>query len=173
MTPSVLDEDKLYEVVGGQQEEQPSMGRYANLIAGRLFGQLLFYLQANPLGQAAIEELFVLNRVTDLRRRPDVAFVSRERWPLDQPNPDGDWDVVPDLAVEVVSPRQYAEKLEAKRTEYFQAGVRQVWLVYPQLQRVHVYSNPTELFMIAPPQDLDGGALLPGFRLALTDLFRR
>ena len=110
----------------------------------------------------------------DLRRRPDVAFVSTARWPLDRLIPEaGDWEVVPDLAVEVVSPTDTMEEVLAKMHEYFEKGVRQVWIVVPMRQQVHVFDSPTRSRILAAVDELDGGELLPGFRLPLARLFQR
>jgi Uma2 family endonuclease len=120
------------------------------------------------------EMLFILDAVRDLRRRPDVAFVSSERWPLDRAVPDsGDWEVVPDLAVEVVSPNDLFADVLAKMEEYFRCGVGQVWIVAPTHAKVFVYDSPIRVRILAPPDELDGGTIVPGFRLPLSDLFTR
>ena len=77
----------------------------------------------------------------------------------------------PRLAIEVVSPTNLAEDLLAKVDEYFQAGVRQVWVVYPAAARVHVHESPTQIRVLGRGDELDGGPLLPGFRLPLAELF--
>ena len=69
-------------------------------------------------GQVDVEMLYLLDAPKNLQRRPDVAFVSFERWPRDRPIPGTNaLEVVPDLAIEVVSPTNSAnevmEKLEA------------------------------------------------------------
>src|SRR5437899_12541857 len=87
------------------------------------------------LGTVLIEGLFILDSEGDLRRRPDVAFVSAERWPLDRPIPeDGDWEVIPDLAIEVTSTYDLWDGVLAKMHEYFDKGVRQVWIVVQKRQ---------------------------------------
>jgi Uma2 family endonuclease len=44
-----------------------------------------------------------------------VAFVSAEKWPVGQPPPgSGDWDIVPELAVEVLSPSNTYEAVIRK-----------------------------------------------------------
>ena len=62
-----------------------------------------------------------------------------------------------------------ADKLE----EYFQVGVRQVWVVYPVHAKIYVYSSTTSVRILAPGDELDGGDVLPGFRLSVTDLFNK
>ena len=48
-------------------------------------------------------------------RRPDLAFVSAAKWPLDRLLPEtGDWRIVPDLVVEVVSPNDVFQDVLSK-----------------------------------------------------------
>ena len=90
-----------------------------------------------------------------------------------QPVPlrDNAWDVVPDLAIEVVSPTDFAEDLLTKLDEYFRAGVSLVWVVYPSLRLIHVYESMTRIRVATATDELDGGAVLPGFRVAVAALF--
>ena len=81
------------------------------------------------------------------------------------------WEVVPDLAVEVVGPTDVAEDLLGKVKEYFQAGVRLVWVVYPIQRCIHVYGAWNRIRVVTEADDLDGGAVLPGFRRSLDRLF--
>jgi Uma2 family endonuclease len=60
-----------------------------------------------------------------------------------------------------------------KLGEYFQAGVRLVWLVNPKTQTVHVYTAVDQLVLLKGDQALDGGDVLPGFSLSLFELFAR
>jgi Uma2 family endonuclease len=81
------------------------------------------------------------------------------------------WEVVPDLAVEVVSPSNTAIEVVKKLGDYFRAGVRQVWVIYPVQQFIYVYTSLADIRVLQPGDDLDGGAVLPGFRLAVSTLF--
>ena len=56
-------------------------------------------------------------------------------------------------------------------TEYFQAGVCRVWIMYPQQRLVYVYDSPTQVRGLTQADELDGGEILPGFRLPLLNLF--
>ena len=106
-------------------------------------------------------------------RRPDVAFVSYERWALDQDLTAGNgWEVVPNLAVEVISPTDMAVEVMGKVYEYLEAGVVEVWLIYPELRRVHRFGPGGEITCVGPEGVLDGGTVLPGWQLPLIDLFR-
>jgi Uma2 family endonuclease len=164
--------DVLYEVVDGQYVELPPMSSRAVRVATVLSTELENHGRAQRLGQAATEMLFGLG--PRLRRRPDVGFVSFERWPEDRELPETDpWPVVPNLAVEVVSPNDLAQELLRKIEEYFQAGVQLVWVVYLQPRVVHVYESFTQIRVLTPADTLAGGSVLPGFQLPLTILFKQ
>lgn len=168
LAPSVSS-DALTEVVDGVIVEKVVSAK-ATLIASWIFAHLDNWLRGRGLGTAVPEMVFVL---TDkLKRRPDVAFVSAERWPLDRPIPDfGDWEVIPDLAVEVVSPHDDPEAIAAKINEYFDHGVRQVWLVMPRVRQVQVFESRESSRVVHMPAVLETD-LLPGWRLPLVEIFR-
>lgn len=168
------DEEPLYEVVNGQQVDLPPMSAYATWIASRLDHQLGPFAEEHGLGTVVTEMLFVLDAEQNLRRRPDVAFVSAKRWPLHRELPEsGDWDVVPDLAVEVVSPNDEFSDVVAKVREYFEYGVLRVWVILPDQRQMYVYESSTQVRILAAGQTLTGGDILPGFTLPLADLFAR
>ena len=173
-TVAVMNGDELYEIVNGERVEVPPMSAYSTLLGSRLFGAIFPIAENNKIGTAICEALFILDPVADLRRRPDVAFISKERWPLDRPVPEaGDWLVVPDLAVEVISPNDTLENFLEKLEEYFKYKVKQVWVVLPRRREVMVYTSAAEHRTLTLDQELDGGDILPGFRLKLAELFNQ
>jgi len=167
--------DAFYEVTNGQIVELPSMGAYATWISNRLVRLLSSFVDPAGLGVVVMEVLFILDAVKDIRRRPDVAFVSAQRWPPDQPPPEeGDWAVVPDLAIEVTSPNDALKNVLKKMEEYFQLGVSQVWIVIPSSRQIYIYESPTTSpRVVNADEELDGGTLLPGFRLPVKSIFER
>ena len=148
------------------------MGVFAVWTAFRLAKFLDNYAEVS-LGRAITEALFHLPAPINRDRRPDVALVSYERWAKDRPLPatDNAWDVVPNLATEVVSPTDSVEELEQKIAEYFRAGVQLVWVVHPTRSKVHVYASPTQIVVLSKNDVLDGGTVVPGFELHLAELF--
>jgi Uma2 family endonuclease len=163
--------DSLYEVVDGQIVEKP-MGAFSTWLASLLARYMGSFAAEHRLGRVVCEMLFRIDAATNLQRRPDVAFVSDRRWPLARQVPDeAAWDVVPDLAIEVVSPSNSAVEVVGKVDEYFRAGVQHVWVVYPSVAAIHVHDSPTAIRVLRRGDELDGAPLLPGFRLPLTTLF--
>jgi Uma2 family endonuclease len=165
--------DGLYEVIDGRIVEK-TMGVYENWLAGVLFGELDPYIKAHRLGRAVQAMVFDLRPKVDRERRPDVAFVSFDRWLRDRRIPRvRSWAVIPDLVVEIISLTNTAEEVAEKLEEYFQVGVRRVWVVYPRPTTIHAYTSTTAVQVLAPGAELDGGDVLPGFRLPVTDLFEK
>ena len=161
----------LYEVVDGQVREVIVSALQA-FIASRLQTILGTFAANEPLGRVVTEMLFNLTAQVGRQRRPDVAFVSYERWPRDRAIPDTEaWDVVPDLAIEVVSRTNLLEDVIAKTKEYFRAGVRRVWVILPGAQEVYDYDGPAKVRIVTGAEPLTGDAVVPGFVLTLNQLF--
>lgn len=165
-------DDVLYEVVDGQIVEKPPMGVYSAWLASLLQSALGPFVFERQLGHVVTEVLFLIDRKRNLQRRPDVAFVSYERWPRGRRVPEGAyWDVVPDLAIEVNSPSNTAREILRKIRQYFLVEVRRVWVVYPDDFVVYVYTSPTQVRILQRGDVLEDEALFPGFRLPLDSLF--
>jgi Uma2 family endonuclease len=168
--PPLSPEDSLYEIVDGQRVELPPMSIGTSVIATNLTIHL--GSQTTATGRTVMEGLFHLALPVDRNRRPDVAYVSFDRWAKDRPvGFQNAWDVVPDAAIEVISPNEMLEDVLVKLEEYFRAGVRVAWVVFPRQQLVYVYESYTQIRVLTRADTLDGGAVVPGFRLALSELF--
>ena len=72
---------------------------------------------------------------------------------------------------EAISPHDLIEELIEKIDEYFRAGVQIVWVIFPKQKRIEVYESPTSIRVLSENEILDGGKVLPQFRLAVKDLF--
>ncbi len=169
-TNPVAPDGALYEVVDGVVVGTSSMGAYPVKLATTLGIHLGIHLLAHPSGQISIEGLFRIDARN--QKRPDVAFISHERWPRGRRPPDGDpWEVIPDLAIEVISKSDLAWDVLAKVRHYLDAGVRAVWLVYPKEEVIHIYESFANIRVLTRADELDGGDVIPGFRLPLASLF--
>jgi Uma2 family endonuclease len=164
-----------YEVVNGQVVELPPMSGFASEVANRIQNELVVYGRTSGRGRPRMDMLFRVPLPTDQtrNRRPDVAFISFDRWPTGRPLPyrGNPIDAVPELVVEVASPTDDAEDLLEKAHEYLEAGARLVWLVYPRSRVVHAYESPTTVRVFTAADELDGGPVSPGFRVPMAQLF--
>lgn len=119
----------------------------------------------------AAETGYILHTGADGRdtvRAPDVGFVRRERLP--QGLPDGYIPLAPDLAVEVVSPNDEAQAIEAKLNDYLRYGVRLIVFCYPRTRTFHVYSG-NEHRVLNEDEVLDCDPVLPGLKISVGDVF--
>ena len=165
-------DDLLYEVVDNQIVELAPTGVYEVWIATSLAARLETFSRQHRLGRAVQEMLFDLTSATGRKRRPDVAFVSYDRWPLHRRIPRTEaWEVVPTLAVEVASRTDSSDHLVDKVAEYFYAGVEHVWVIFPSQEQVYLYDSPTSVRILTRTDDLSGDPILPHFRLPLVELF--
>jgi len=167
----VVEDAERYEVIDGVRVEREPMGAFETVLASWLCYLLNSFAAGRKLGLAVSEVLFALPAPRDLTRRPDVAFVSYARWPTSVVTRESAWNVVPDLAIEFVGPTNLAEEIDNKITDYFQAQVRLVWVFYPDSGRVYVYQSPTRISILERTATLDGGEVLPGFRLPIAQLY--
>jgi Uma2 family endonuclease len=106
-------------------------------------------------------------------RIPDVCFIGWEKFPNRQLPREPIPPLVPDLAVEVLSPANTEAEMQRKLRDYFTAGVRLVWYIDPRQQSARVYAAVDRLTEVHEDQSLTGGDVLPGFELSLRDLFAR
>jgi Uma2 family endonuclease len=164
------DTDALYEIVNGVRKEIPRMGALAATTASFLVTHLNIYGWARQLGFAVAEVMLQLAPDRP-QRRPDVAFIAYSEWQPPRREDPPAWPVVPLLTAEVISPTNTAKDIEEKLDDYFAAGVGVVWVVYPTLGRVYVYESLTQVRILTEKDDLDGGAVLPGFRVGISALF--
>lgn len=106
-----------------------------------------------------------------LVRVPDVSFVSWGRIPGGEFPDDPISEVIPDLAIEVLSKTNTLAEIELKLDNYFDAGVRLAWVIDPKKERAKIYSSRSRMQEIDSDAELLGSKVLPGFRLPLRDVF--
>ena len=113
---------------------------------------------------------FVIGQNPDSVMDIDVAFVSHERF-REVNDLDSFIPFAPDLAVEVMSPSNTTREMEEKVALYFGAGARAVWVFNPKKKTAAVYVSPSDVRVLNEQETLEGGEVLPGFRLELSKLF--
>lgn len=104
-------------------------------------------------------------------RKPDLSFIRIERMPR-RGMPTGYCEIVPDLAVEVISPNDLYSEVDDKVSEYLLAGVRLVWVVNPQRKLIHVHRAEGADSTLRGSDELSGEDVVPGFRCSLNDVFQ-
>ncbi len=118
----------------------------------------------------AAETGFRLSTDPDTVRAPDVAFVSQARVET-VGEVEGFWPEAPDLAVEVVSPGDSYTDVEEKVFAWLDAGTKMVVVINPRQRSATVYKSPSDITALAEADILDGGDVVPGFELAVREIF--
>lgn len=162
-------EDRFCELVDGVLVEK-TMGYFESEIAVLLAAALVQFVRKHDLGVVTGEGgmiLFPRNQVLI----PDIAFAGWNRFPDGEIPDDPVPEIVPDLAVEVLSASNSTGEMSRKLREYFEAGVRLVWYVDPVAKVVTVYTSQSRSKVVPLDGTLDGGKVLPGFALPVREIF--
>ena len=104
----------------------------------------------------------------DTLRGLDIAYLSAERLPGVLPR--SPLRVAPDLAVEIISPSNKAIDIEKKIHQLLSAGTALIWIVYPDLRSITVYTV-NGASRLREDDALTGGDILPGFEVRVADIF--
>jgi len=161
----------LFEVVDGLVVRK-TVGAREIRIANLLSNLMTPIVASNRIGVVYIELGYDLPNTNHARRKPDVSVLPFDRWPAEREFPPGDFvPVAPDLAVEVISPHEKSRTTSRKIREYFQAGVRTVWVIYPETEQVHIFSSLKEIQILTREDTLTGEPVVPGFQIPVSKLF--
>jgi len=164
-------ENRLCELVDGTLVEK-AVGFEEARLALRLGHLISSYLDQNDLGICVGADGMMRN-APGLVRIPDLSFISWDKLPGREAPQEPIPDLAPDLAVEVLSEGNTKAEMARKVREYFEARVRRVWLIDPRKRSARVFSTVEKSTVVRANQALDGGDVLPGFALLLSDLLDR
>ena len=169
---TVLDHtNRLCELVDRTLVEKP-MGTLESCLAGELIRLLGNFVVEHDRGIVTAPD-GTLRLMPGLVRIPDVAFISWNQLPNRMYPNEPIASLIPELAVEVLSENNTPAEMERKLKEYFLAGSQVVWLVNPDTRSVDAHTAPDRFVRLHEGDELDGGTVLPGFRLPLEQLFAR
>ena len=167
----IVADGSRYELCRGELVPMTPVGLQHSAIVMRLGSLLTSYVGKKRLGIVGTEGGFKLRSKPETTRAPDLHFVSQARLAKEGIT-EKFADYPPDLAVEVLSPSDTASDVQQRVEEYLSARVPLVWVVDPKLQRVTVYRSLRDVKVLTPSQQLDGGQVIPGFRVKVANIFK-
>ena len=157
--------DKRLEFIGGEIIDVVT-NNYNSEIAATILAEIKVYAKTHDLGRVTGADGGY--KVSGERYIPDVAFISKSKQPASSHEAYN--SNAPDLAVEVVSPTDSTKEILDKVANYLAAGTV-VWLIYPDKRQAKIYEPGQPVKTIIAEGVLDGGSVLPGFKLPLKDVF--
>ncbi len=160
------DSNRRWELVDGEIIEKMPTQLHAYII-GMLAHFIISFLQKHPIGYALIEARYRAPNDPDNDLIPDLSFVRRERGPLLSSGPA---PYMPDLAVEAQSEGQSDKFMSDTARLYLSRGGRMVWIIYPT-RRIVETLTANERHLLTIEDMLDGGDVLPDFRIPIRELF--
>ena len=159
------------ELVKGVLRETVSAGTEHSFIGIRLGGELDRHARRHRLGRVGGTDGGVfIERNPDSVREPDIFFVSAERLPLSV-RVQGYLEVVPELVVEIVSPNDPEPDVREKIAMWLELGVSMALEVRPATRSIAVHRPGQPAVTLTSDDVLDGGDVLPGFTLPLSEIF--
>jgi Uma2 family endonuclease len=161
-----FEEDKRYELDEGELIEMTRPTYKHNRVLKNLIFALEGYCRSTRVGELLISEnLFALSYNT--RRAPDAAIILGDRdEELKNAIP-----IIPEIAAEVLSPTETPRMIHRKVKQYFEAGVKEVWLIDPDPREIEIWKGPSLPDPVLAGADLLTSALLPGSGPPLEELF--
>lgn len=161
----------LTEMIHGEERMTPApLAPHQRLVA-KLFIIIQKYLEKHPVGEVILSPMDVIFEEGVNRLQPDLLFVGNKKKSIIQ-----DWvRGIPDIVVEIVSKGTVTRDTVEKKAIYEKYGVPELWLVFPELQCLEIFSWENGRYQIHSSTDLSpSGAeskFLNGLNLTLDILF--
>ncbi len=162
---------KPVELICGEVRERMPAGERHGRVAGRTGVRAGYHALIQRLGESYIAEVgFVLKTSRgESVRAPDFAFIRKERLP--EVSSEQFSRVVPDLVLEVRSPRDTDASLREKVAEWLEAGVQMVWVADPEQRTIEVHRPDGTVQTLKEDDLLIGDPVLPGFQMLVQEAF--
>lgn len=165
-----LGEDAHVELIRGAIHEMSPSKPLHGFVSGNFAMELGLYGRQAGGRILTGEAGYLLERDPDTLLVPDVAYVKTDRLP-----PRDQWnrycEVAPDVVVEVLSPSNSPAEMDRKVATYLAAGVPLVWVADPVPQRITAHRPGMAPQILEIDDVLDGGDVLPGFRVPVRTFF--
>lgn len=143
---------------------------WSSVITGNMTGPLGNHVHDHGLGVLAGPG-GGLRLKPGLIRSASVTYIPWENLPGERFPREAFWAVAPALIVQVVDPTNTAAEIDRKLREFFAFGCQLAWVIDWQAETARVYPAADRFAVLDETGVLDGGAVLPGFRLPLADVF--
>lgn len=158
-----LGTDKRYELIEGRLVEKP----FRTFLEGMIIANITLFIGRAFDGQVVGAGTgFLLEQNPDTVLAPALAILQPQT-----PITDSYVSIPPALVVEVVSPSDRAGEIEDKTQRWLKFGVAQVWVIYPNSKRIHIYEQGDQYAVYEGEEIIKGGDGLPNFEISVRKIF--
>ena len=164
-----MEETKPYlELINGEVVQKAMPGPRHSATVRELLTDITTFFRQNPVAQADTE-LRHRQRSEERLFLPDICVTLNERWPTGATGP---IEVMPDWAIEVLSPDDRPGRVAERVDFYLRAGTALIWIVDPDEESVTVYRPDTAPTFVRGEGKIEASPVVPGFVLDIGELFR-
>ena len=166
------EDGRRYQLIDGELHMAPAPNSYHQEIVWNLSQILGSYVRQHPVGRIYLAPYDVYLSDGDVVQ-PDLLFLSNSRKNLRQ---DHGLNGAPDLVIEVLSVSTSQLDKKKKRAIYARTGVKEMWLVDPILQQIHLYDfarDPAKAVRLVEDDETFESALLRGLTVSAAEVFKR
>ncbi len=167
----LLPEGAPYQLIEGELIMTPAPNPRHQIILGRLFRKLADFVEKSLKGIVLLSPIDIY--LDDENAfQPDIVFISDVRKEIIRH--DGIYGP-PDLVIEILSPSTASYDIREKFRVYERSGVKEYWIVDPDMNSIEIYSNENEHFSLITKVEGSGKAgssLLKGFEIDLEEVFK-
>ncbi len=117
-------------------------------------------------GNSILPEADVFLESLNKFRRPDACYFEKQQ--IRQPKV---FSSVPLFIIEIISPSNSSVEVENKIKEYFLAGSKVVWHIYPSMKEVRIYYSPKQVRICTDGDICDAGNIIVDFSISVNELF--
>jgi Uma2 family endonuclease len=168
------DDGRRHEIIDGEHYVTPSPNTRHQELVGRLYFELELYIRGHrAAGRAFLAPFDVIFTRWDVVE-PDLLFIAADQSSIIT---DKNVQGPPALVVEILSPGTRKTDEQVKRRLFNRGGVREYWLVDPELDLIKVFrrqadgSFPRVVELTREAHDILTTPLLSDFNLCLDELF--
>jgi Uma2 family endonuclease len=164
------------EVINGVIVMSPSPNFRHQLILGNLYRSIFYHLLLIDLGTVVIAPAdLLIRKIPKLQvRQPDLMIVPHSRIGREELKDVNVLEVVPDLAVEILSQSDTLKRMAEKLADYASIRVSEVWLIDPDTESFEVHSLADDQYTLTgrfTNDDEVQSGILPGFGLPVRSIF--
>ncbi len=154
-----------YEYNEGEIEKTESKMKINQIHIVRNLTRRFLKTQAFASGDELILELEQMTSPVKLRR-PDLAYVKLGSIKTND-------ESIAEFVIEIISEHDNIKKVYKKLEEYFAADVKVVWLIFPDLDQVHVYTSIFDITICKGDKVCSAAPVLPDFDMTAAEVFAK